>query len=73
MLGHPFRCPSIKRLYFCSMFIRKKINPSGIVSVQVIDKSHEKYRVIKTIGSSFEKITIDELCRKGEQWICNYK
>ena len=33
------------------MFVRKKKNRSGSISVQVIDKS-EAYRVVKTIGSS---------------------
>jgi len=33
------------------MFVRKKKNRSGSVSVQVIDKSKD-YRVVKTIGSS---------------------
>jgi len=34
------------------MFIRRKKNKSGLVSVQVIDKSSGKYKVVKTIGSS---------------------
>jgi len=34
------------------MFVRKKKNKSGVVSVQVIDKSSGKYKVKKTIGSS---------------------
>jgi len=32
------------------MFVRKKKNKSGTVSIQIIDKSRGKYRVIKTIG-----------------------
>ncbi len=54
------------------MFIRKKKNPSGIISVQVIDKSRGKYRVIKTIGSSSDKITIKELCVQAEDWLSVY-
>lgn len=34
------------------MFIRKKPNLSGSTSVQIIDKSRGKYKVVKTIGSS---------------------
>src|SRR5690554_3172543 len=34
------------------MFVRKKKNPSGVISVQVIDKSSGKYVVRKTVGSS---------------------
>jgi hypothetical protein len=37
------------------MFVRKKKNPSGVVSVQIIDKSTGQYRVLKTIGSSSEE------------------
>lgn len=54
------------------MFIRKKKNPSGVVSVQVIDKSHGKYRMIKTIGSSLDNVEIEELCNLGKQWISNH-
>ena len=34
------------------MFIRKKENKSGSVSIQIIDKISGKYKVVKTIGSS---------------------
>ena len=34
------------------MFIRKKPNKSGLVSVQIIDKSKGNYKVVKTVGSS---------------------
>ncbi|NJK72353.1 MAG: IS1634 family transposase [Synechococcaceae cyanobacterium SM2_3_60] len=34
------------------MFVRKKPNKSGLVSVQIIDKSQGKYKVVKTVGSS---------------------
>ncbi len=54
------------------MFIRKKKNPSGVVSVQVIEKSHGKYQMIKTIGSSMDNIEIEELFNIGKQWISNY-
>jgi transposase len=51
------------------MFIRKKKNKSGIISVQVIDKSTGKYRVLKTIGSSSDKIEIERLYQEGKQWM----
>ncbi len=44
--------PISKSSYFLAMFIRKKKNPSGVISVLVIDKSSSKYCVIKTILSS---------------------
>lgn len=58
--------------YICDMFVRKKYNPSGVVSIQVIDKSNGSYRVIKTIGSSPDAATIDALYREGKQWISDY-
>ena len=33
------------------MFVRRKSNKTGSVSVQVIDKSNGKYRVIKSFGT----------------------
>jgi len=51
------------------MFIRKKKNKSGSISVQVIDKSTGKYRVLQTIGSSSNPRTIETLIIKGKQWI----
>lgn len=54
------------------MFVRKKKNPSGNVSVQIIDKSKGRYFVIKTIGSSADPLTIESLFVKGRQWINNH-
>ena len=54
------------------MFVRKKRNTSGVVSIQVIDKSGGSYRVVKTMGSSSEKARIEELYVQGLQWISSY-
>ena len=54
------------------MFVRKKRNTSGVVSIQVIDKSGGSYRVVKTMGSSSEKARIKELYVQGLQWISSY-
>lgn len=51
------------------MFVRKKINPSGVVSVQVVDKSTGKYKMLTTIGSSSDPLVINQLVIEGEQWI----
>ena len=32
------------------MFVRKKKNSSGSVSVQIISKNNNKYKVVETIG-----------------------
>jgi transposase len=54
------------------MFIRKKLNKSGIVSVQVINKSSGRYKVRKTIGSSSDPDLTERLVKEGEKWIENY-
>ena len=43
-------CFWVSRYYLCRMFIRKKKNKSGSISIQIIDKSSGKYEVIKTVG-----------------------
>jgi len=50
------------------MFIRKKHNKSGSVSVQVIDKSRG-YRVLKTIGSAHDPDEIERLVELGKVFI----
>jgi len=59
-------------VYFYGMFVRKKKNPSGIISVKVIDKSQGTYRVVKTIGSSCLTSIVDELYRQGKRWISQH-
>jgi len=54
------------------MYVRKKKNPSGVISIQVIDKSSGKYKVFKTIGSSSDEKTIAELYQQGKKWISTY-
>jgi transposase len=51
------------------MFVRKKPNPSGIVSIQIIDKSSGKYEVLRTVGSSSDPETIDRLFRQAKREI----
>lgn len=51
------------------MFIRKKRNPSGVISVQVINKSSGKYKVVKTIGSSSDTAIILDLVGQGNMFI----
>ncbi|MFC2136993.1 IS1634 family transposase [Bacteroidota bacterium] len=55
------------------MFVRKKKNKSGVVSIQVIDKSSGSYKLIKTIGSSNESAEIEELFRKGKEFIKTFQ
>lgn len=53
------------------MFIRKKPNKSGVISVQIVDKSSGKYKMVKTIGSSSNLNEIDKLVGEGKEWIKN--
>lgn len=50
------------------MFVRKKPNKSGLVSVQVIDKSQGKYKVVKTIGSSMDSLEIERMVAEGKRY-----
>ena len=54
------------------MFIRKKKNSSGVISIQVIDKSEGKYKVYKTIGSSSDEKVIEDLYQEGKKWLAKY-
>lgn len=54
------------------MFVRKKKNQSGVVSIQIIDKGKGRYHVVKTIGSSDDATTIESLYHKGKKWISSY-
>lgn len=51
------------------MFVRQKKNKSGVVSVQVIDKSSGRYKVFKTIGSSKSQVEIDKLNLEAKRFI----
>lgn len=54
------------------MFVRKKKNRSGTVSVFVTDKSRGKFRELKTIGVSSDSDEIARLEAKARQWIDEY-
>lgn len=51
------------------MFVRKKKNRSGSVSIQVIQKQQGKYVLIKTLGSSKDENKIDRLFRQAQEAI----
>ena len=54
-------------LYFSRVFLRKKKNKSGIVSIQIIDKSSGNYELYRTVGSSDEPKEIDRLFEEGKK------
>ncbi len=43
------------------MFLRKLKNRSGSVSVKIISKSHGKYKVVRTLGTSKVEQEIEKL------------
>jgi transposase len=51
------------------MFVRKKRNKSGIISIQIIDKSSGKYKVFKTTGSSADNKIVEDLFVKATEEI----
>lgn len=51
------------------MFVRRKPNKSGLVSIQVIEKRSGRYKVVKTVGSSMDENVIIKLVRQGEEFI----
>lgn len=52
-----------------SPFLRKKKLPSGATSVQVIDKTGGKYRVVKHVGSAHCEAEIAALMQVGGQYL----
>ena len=51
------------------MFLRKKANKSGSISIQVIEKVGRVNKVIKTIGCSKDSYEISRLWEEGENFI----
>jgi transposase len=51
------------------MFVRKKKNRSGTTSIVIVDKSHGKFKEVRTIGVSSDKIEIGNLYSEGKKWI----
>ncbi len=55
--------------YFWWMFVRRKANRTGSVSVQVIDKSKGHYRVIKSFGTGRTEAEVVRLEEKARQYV----
>lgn len=51
------------------MFLRKKINRSGTTSIVVVEKSHGKFKHVKTIGVSSDDKELEKFLSKGREWI----
>ncbi len=59
----------MSRCYFCGVFIRSKKNKSGTTSIQIIDKSSAKYKVIKTVGGAYDERQEKELMQQAYELI----
>ncbi len=51
------------------MFVRKKKNKSGSISVQIIDKSSGKYKVVQSVGASSDLDEVEKLYSKAFELI----
>ena len=51
------------------MYVRAITSKKGKKYVQVIDKSSGKYKVVKNLGSSYDKEEVSQLIKQGEEWI----
>lgn len=52
---------------FLGMFLRKKKNRSGSVSIQIISKTGGKYKVVNSIGSGRSEQEVEKLWLLGQQ------
>lgn len=54
------------------MFVRKKKNKSGVVSIQIIEKRDGKSVLLKTIGSSADPKEIQTLFEQGKVYVLQF-
>ena len=54
------------------MFVRRKKNRSGTVSIVIVDKCGGKFKELHTVGIAHGEDEIASLCAKGKQWIDNH-
>ncbi|MDN5103257.1 hypothetical protein O8C99_08665 [Aliarcobacter butzleri] len=55
------------------MFVRKKINSSGSISVQILEKTNRTNKLIQTVGSSKDEIEIERLYNRAFEIIDQLK
>ena len=51
------------------MFVRKKKNKSGSISIQIIQKVGRTNKLVQTVGSSWDELTIEKLLTKAKRLI----
>lgn len=55
------------------MFVRKKKNRSGSVTVAVVDKSHGKFKEIHNLGTTDDAGMVEQMCIEGKRWIAEHR
>ena len=68
-----FWVTQLRFLLLLRVFVRKKKNKSGVISVQVITKVNGKSKLVKTLGSSNDPGRLEELVETGYHYIKKYK
>ena len=58
-----------KKVYLCIMFLRKKKNRSGSISVVVVSKSRGRYREIRSFGTADTEEEISKLYSAAQHWL----
>lgn len=48
------------------MFVRRRKNKSGTVSVHIVDKSDGVYKMVKSVGSAKDEAEVEQLVKKAE-------
>jgi len=51
------------------MFVRRKVNQSGSISITVVDKSRGRYEVVKSFGTVKTAAAADLLENKAREWV----
>ena len=51
------------------MFVRKKRNRSGTISISVVDKNGGKFKVLSHIGIANDESEVESLVELGRHWI----
>ncbi len=54
------------------MFVRKKRNRTGTISVVVVDKSHGGFKEVKNFGVASSEEEADILYMRAREWIGTY-
>lgn len=54
------------------MFVREKVNKSGVISVQVITKANGRSKLVKTMGSSRDATVVANLVKEGHKFIASF-